>query len=893
MSPETERIFSEVADLSPEAREQYYERLQVDERTRRQVESLLAHDLGATEAMDGVIAELAQVALSQMVSRRCGPYELLDPIGEGGMGAVYRARRRDGEVEQEVAIKLLRHRITNANMEERFLQERQILANLSHPNIARMLDAGRTAEGQPYLVMEFVQGVAIDAYCRGASLRERIRLFLPVCEAVAHAHRNLVVHRDLKPANILVTPDGHPKLLDFGIAKIIAPDVSVTRLEERALTPEYGSPEQASHAPTTTATDVYSLGALLYKLLTGASPHRFESRTPEEVTEVICRREPPPASSFEPACRGDLDAILKKALRKEPEERYATVEQLAEDLRNYLCWKPVRVRGDEWLYRLRRFVRRHWVTVSAAVLAFAGLTGGLLLAHRERMIAEHRFRQVRDLATRLFEIDRKVRPLPGATEARQAIVATSLEYLDRLSREAGNDSGLKLELAAAYTDTASILGRRGLPNLGRYEDARVALEKADSLLRQVLARNPRDRAALRGLVNNGMELADILQRVKSGEEAQRRAFAVARDADRLLSGSEPNSEELSLAVHAYSRISSILLNETRVADAHVFMDKAVALQRRLVELVKTPSTTFALAGTLRMYGTQLRYEGDLERAIQNLEEARRIVEQFPADAHTLIERSTVLYYLGVTLGEVEGLSLGHSEAGVKALTESLAICRRLVAADPKDMNARIDLAQAATKAGRILAVRDPARALALFDEGIAVLSAAPAVEKSRDYLVRLWCDSTSALNALHRGAEARRRIALAIAALRAAHRYPFTETTPTSEEDALLRAKAETEEAAGHLSKAIEIREEAVRTYRRDKAFFETDLQHAFGLANQWNRIAALHRKAGRPDAARANDALRAALWRSWLARDPSNPFVLRQLSGAVAAVSEPEKRRI
>ncbi len=880
MSPETERIFSEVADLPPAAREQYYESQQVDEAVRDNVESLLAHDVGATGFLEGSIAALAEAALARMTGRRCGPYELLELIGRGGMGAVYRACRRDGEVEQEVAIKVLRHGSTDANIEDRFLQERQILANLSHPNIARMLDAGRTAEGQPYLVMEFVRGIAIDEYCRGASLRDRIALFLPVCEAVAHAHRNLVVHRDLKPANILVTADGHPKLLDFGIAKIMAPDMSVTRLEDRALTPEYGSPEQVTHAPTTTATDIYSLGALLYSLLTGASPHRFESRTPEEVTDVICRREAPPASRFEPACRGDLDAILRKALRKEPEERYATVEQFADDLRSYLSWRPVRVRGDEWLYRLRRFARRHWVTVMAVTLAFAGLTGGLLVAHREQAIAERRFRQVRDLAERLFDIDQEVRPLPGSTQARQEIVATSLEYLDRLSKEASDDSGLMVELAAAYTKTASILGRRGLPNLGRYEDALHALEKADTLLRQVLARDPGDRAALRGLVNNGMELADVRQRLKSGKEAQEKALAVARDTDRMLSGHVPDVAELRLAVGAYSRISTILLNETRVADARLFIEKALVRQRRLTELVHTPGAQFGLAGTLRMYGTQLRYEGDLERAVKNLEEGLHIVEQFPEDVHTLTERSTVLYYLGVTLGEVEGLSLGRSEAGAKALTESLAICRRLVAADPKDMNSRIDLAQAATKAGRILARRDPVKALALFDEGIAVLSAAPAGEQSRDeYLIRLWCDSTSALNALHRYGESRRRIALAIGALRAADRFPFEATTPTSEEDVLLRAQAETEAAEGNLAKAIEIREGAVRMYRRDKSFIEADLQHAFGLANQWARLAELNRLAGRREAARENEARRAALWQSWLANDAANAFVRGQLA--------------
>lgn len=254
--------------------------------TRSEVESLLAHDAEASAFLAKPVGNAAQAALSRLqegASVQCGPYELLDLVGAGGMGAVYRARRSDGEITQQVAIKILPLGTTDANLRQRFLQERQILASLSHAHIARLLDAGHTSDGRPYLAMEFVEGIALDAFCRTLPIRARIELFLAVCDAIAYAHRSLIIHRDLKPANILVDVEGRPKLLDFGIAKILEMDTAVTRTEHRALTPDYASPEQVTGGPATTATDIYSLGALLYKLLTGRSPHEFGGRSRETV----------------------------------------------------------------------------------------------------------------------------------------------------------------------------------------------------------------------------------------------------------------------------------------------------------------------------------------------------------------------------------------------------------------------------------------------------------------------------------------------------------------------------------------------------------------------------------------------------------------------------------
>lgn len=299
--------------------------------------------------------------------------------------------------------------------------------------------------------MEYVEGKPIDVFAAGETARRKIAMFLKVCAAVAYLHRNLVVHRDIKPGNILATAEGEPKLLDFGIAKLldVATDTTVTGL--RMLTPDYASPEQVTGGRVTTATDVYSLGALLYYLLTGRRTHEFEGeeRSPEAIARAVSEREAARPSKWSPALKGDLDHILLKALRKDPQERYATVEQFADDLRAFLELRTVRARsGNRW-YRMRKFIRRYWLPVTAAAAVMASLSSGLYMANRERLIAERRFQDVRELSNRLFDIDAEVKQLPGSTNARQMIVNTSLDYLRRLRRDAMGEPSLDLDLSDA------------------------------------------------------------------------------------------------------------------------------------------------------------------------------------------------------------------------------------------------------------------------------------------------------------------------------------------------------------------------------------------------------------------------------------------------------------
>ncbi len=430
---------------------------------------------------------------------RVGPYRVEAEIGRGGMGVVYRASRVDGAFQQEVALKLTRRSAAGSGIADRFRRERQILALLNHPNIARILDGGATADGRPYYVMELVSGETVTDHCvkRGLPLRKRLDLFLQICSAVAHAHRILIIHRDLKPANIMVTAEGIVKLLDFGIAKIFQPDFDDPAQTRAAagmmLTPDYASPEQVRGEPVTTGTDVYALGLILHEMLTGKRAQRVGSSAMPDVEKVVCRSNPtrpsetPLAdSAYAPsALRGDIDNIVSKALRKDAADRYATVNQFGEDVERYLDGRPVAARRDSFLYRSGKFIARNKLAVSAAAAVVVSLGVGIGVAMWQARIARQHFEAVRSLANSLIhEIDPLVASVPGTTKARHLIIQRSLEYLDRVSQTRAADPALLMEIAGAYQSIAAILGNRNRSNLGDYPGAMAAFRKALDLRRQ-------------------------------------------------------------------------------------------------------------------------------------------------------------------------------------------------------------------------------------------------------------------------------------------------------------------------------------------------------------------------------------------------------------------------
>ena len=441
-----EEVYNSVADLDRAEWVPALEKIE-DEEVRREVWGLL--DIGPLPPEVG--GAIRQLALEHAIipDQRFGPWRTTGLLGYGGMGAVYEAVRDDQAFDKKVAIKVLHLGQDSPADRERFQQEREILATLNHPHIAQLIDGGETATGVSYIVMEFVNGKQVTQWRESAkpSRDAILEVFLKICEGVDYAHQRLVVHRDLKPANILVTEDGTPKLLDFGIAKLLDHSGLLTRSGNQALTPAYASPEQVLGKHVTTSTDVYSLGVVLYELLTGRAPYDVRSKaSASAITETICEEAPAP-----PGIADDLDNILLMALRKEPERRYASVAAFAHDIENYRSHRVVMAREDTLWYRTTRFVRRNGLGIAAVTAVTLTLAGGVVASQYQARRAERRFEEIRRLANEiLFKTDDDLKSLPGSTDARRRLHQTILDYLERLAQDAGSDTKLQRELAAAY-----------------------------------------------------------------------------------------------------------------------------------------------------------------------------------------------------------------------------------------------------------------------------------------------------------------------------------------------------------------------------------------------------------------------------------------------------------
>jgi serine/threonine protein kinase len=541
MSPERwqqiEAVFQTAADLPTVDRRAYLDQACAsDEDLRSEVESLL--DSEGLSHVAPAIEEAAQSvsSLSTLEGQRLGAYELLAPIGEGGMGTVYKAKRVDGQFEQEVAIKIIRAGASNPLNARRFLEERNLLAQLQHPSIARLIDGGDHA-GIPYIVMELIEGLPIDAYCRqwNLTVKERLELFIQVCDAVQHAHAALIVHRDLKPSNILVTTDGTPKLLDFGIAKLVVEGQTSTQTGWM-MTPDYASPEQVRGETITVASDVYSLAVILYELLTGERPYKLKNYSPSEIQDLVCSQavQAPSsrvtrASKLRRQLEGDLDNVILMALRKEPERRYQSVEQFSEDLRRHLIGETVSARPDTFIYRSSKFVKRNSLAVALAAILLISILTGAALVYREGLRAQRRFTQVRAIANRvLTEFDPEAAKLPNSTKLRASMVRASMEYLDSLAAETTNDPDLQYEVAFSYSRVGDTLGYPRNANLNQPFEAAIAYNKAIDLCKNLSTQKSRELLAY--LYAHYAALAPRLGKSDQSNLYYEKALALIKDA---------------------------------------------------------------------------------------------------------------------------------------------------------------------------------------------------------------------------------------------------------------------------------------------------------------------------------------------------------------------------
>jgi serine/threonine protein kinase len=794
------RILEEALQIGQEQRARYLEAAcNGDAELRAEVESLLAANEQASgdfltgKAIDYVADASGSPAspIGSLEGHRIGPYQVLEEIGHGGMGTVYRAVRADDQYRKQVAIKVVRGGLGDGFATVRFRAERQILANLDHANIARLLDGGATEDGRPYVVMEYIQGRPIDEYADAhkLSVRARLKLFRTVCAAVAYAHQRLVIHRDIKPGNILVTEEGDPKLLDFGIAKILdeeqhadgsEPTVTMVRL----MTPDYASPEQVRGAPVTTATDVYSLGVALYGLLTGRRPYRVTGKTPHDIVQAVLETEPEKPSTavgrleeksaeavsgvregspekLRRRLRGDLDNIVLKALRKEPERRYASVEQFSEDIRRHLDGLPVSARPDTLAYRSSKFVRRHRVAVIAAVLGFLALLAGMAatlreayVARIERQRAEQRFNDVRRLANSLlFEVYDSIENLPGATPARKVLVERALQYLDKLANEAKGDLSLQRELAAAYERVGDVQGGFRSSNLGDTAGFIASYQKALAIRAAVLRGDPNnhevERELLRthgrlsdalmaagdlsGSVNQLQQLLPIAEKLAAaqpGNLADRRNLALAyldygwkrsglpdakggledcRKAVRMLesvAAADPADKRTKrvLAV-AYGRVGELVsTNERKHTESLTMHRKALDIEQALLD--QDPHNTdlrrMQAWDTLRT-GEEMIAEGDASLAVEKYRDALDRFEALSDADPKSVQFHTDLAAALARLGTAH-LALGNAAAALAELQRSLSEVNNFSTPNAPDIDALEVKAQDQFRLGKVYAL---------------------------------------------------------------------------------------------------------------------------------------------------------------------------------------------
>ncbi|QYO65311.1 serine/threonine-protein kinase [Leptolyngbya sp. 7M] len=705
-------IFADAEDLEPVEREDFVRKAAGgDAELEAEIMSLLGSRDVTGNILEANAFDLTRKLFeetSPKAGRTFGNYRIVSELGRGGMGSVFLVERIDGEFKQNAALKVIRNTVADAETERRFRMEREILATLHHPNIAQLYDGGLSDNGEPFFVMEHVEGLTLSEYVRTANspLNERLGLFLKICSAVDYAHRNLTVHRDLKPSNILITPDGEPKLLDFGLAKLLdeqGGEKDQTETMFRAFTPAYASPEQILGKRVTIASDIYSLGVILYELLTDSKPFVFDGMSLEEIVRTITASDPVRPSSvgqkgsssavLRPSVASDLDTIAMKCLEKEPERRYATAADLAADIQRFLDGMPILARPSTFSYRASKFVRRNWKSVAAGTLAAVSLITGLgvsiwqaEVARAERDRAEQRFQDVRKLSNSLlFEITPKIETLEGSTEAREILVKRALEYLDSLAAEAAGDNELQKELAAAYEKIGELQGHPSKPNLGDLAGSLSSYEKANA----IRLAQPETPENLKLLAENFRHLSDA--RYWQGDtQGTLAALERSKQIYEELLNSQPGEVSFRLAyLRILTELSQYHQANNQYPEAILYAEKAIAGTADLYADARETREVFFvthadLGNSLSWNGEQERAEAMMAVAVGGME---KLLSEKPNDART---RHLMWRVYMLASGIFEEIS---NERSLEFAEKARGTAQKGVEIDPADIQFRYNLAR--------------------------------------------------------------------------------------------------------------------------------------------------------------------------------------------------------
>jgi serine/threonine protein kinase len=862
--------------------------------------------------LDGKAVEFPSLEFS--AGRTVGAYRLISEIGHGGMGSVWLAERSDGRFERRVAVKFLNFALA-ATGAERFKREGRILGQLADPHIAELIDAGVTSNGEPYLVLEHIDGAPIDEYCDDHKLdvEARIHLFLDVLSAVSRAHANLVVHRDIKPSNVLVRNDGQVKLLDFGIAKLLAGDASkamptALTVEGGAMTPQFAAPEQIAGGAITTATDIYALCVLLYVLLTGQHPAGPEAHSAADLVKAIVDTEPPTASDvvasrsakididaiaqkrastpdkLRRTLRGDLDTILGKALKKNPQERYGSVAAFADDLRRYLAHEAISARPDTVGYRAAKFFQRNRATVTltaaALVIVIGSLSAGLFLANRERKVAERRFALVREVVNKFIALDQQIRGLPGATKVRMQMVSDSLQYLNSLGGEASVDKELTLDMAYAYVRVAHAQGDPTSPNLGQFAEARENLNHAEKLVDRVLGRDPRNRRGLfiaTTIAHDLMVLADLEVR---HEEASADAAKTASLIERFMSLGNVEDLDVASMVYFYGNVAGVTVSARHFADAIRYCQRAFSISQPV-------ASSHRYHGNLYYVWAIAQWQmGDLESALSTINQSVEVAEKAALGGHVSLQVNLALYRYtkGMILGRQDAeASLLRTQEALGAFQEALEAPEKFAKTDPSDFLSRQKIAEFELEVGNILRHRNPRQSLLAYDHGLARIREVKASEATEMYEAQLAAASSYPVRWLGRKEESQQRIDRAFQLLTDAHRYPAEKVEPMSDVYHALRAQADDYAEAGQTQKAIEAYRQLLEKLMAGGANLQNDLRDAICLSRTWTALANLLRRAGRTNEAGQLEAQRAELWSHWKGKLSNADFLFRQSLDQIA----------